>query len=67
MPHDRDMTALLKRLLAREVTDADDNEVLDEIIGLADALPPADAVTVTETTSFVGIVGVSKSGFCEVG
>lgn len=57
----RQLMEAQKRVSIRE------DETLDIIIGLKSALPPSDAVTVTETTSFVGIVGVSSVGRCEVG
>lgn len=65
MPREQDTVALLKRLLAKEVTDVDSNEVLDDIIALRDPLPPVDAVAVTETAHYRAIADVSLAGYCE--
>lgn len=65
MPREQDVAALLKRLLAKEVTDADDNEVLDEIVALRDRLSPADAVTIGESADYRAVADVGLAGYSE--
>lgn len=66
MPKQRDLIWIMAELLSKEAVAAE-TEVLDELVGITESLPLSDVVTVTETTSFIGIVGTGTVGFCEVG
>lgn len=67
MPKREDLIDLLGRMLGKDV-EADDNEVLDELIGLSDPVTLSDTLAPPVVSAVGGaVVGSARVGYCEVG